>query len=88
MFRGIHNVDYVQRNAAASPLYCNYRNDIPEGTWLSFATVAYLVGCSQQTIHLLYITSQIKALKFPRGPLLANLEEVEALKAEHEALRV
>lgn len=88
LFKGIHNIDYKQKKKEVKPLPIKKKDDIPEGLWFSFETVGFLTGISRQTVHLLYLSEQIKAIKFPKGPMLANLLEVEDLIQQNEPTRI
>jgi len=88
LFPGLHNVDYKEKKREVKPLLCKKREDIPEGTWLSFETIGFLTGVSKQTIYLAFLSEQIKAIKFPKGAMLANLDEVESKVNCQEIIRV
>ena len=72
--QGIHNVDYKKLNKAHKPRKVK---SVPPGIWLPVSVAAYLYECSTQTIHLLRLTQQIEAIKFPRGPILVDVSVLE-----------
>lgn len=70
--QGIHNVDYKSEAKKNRPRLVE---KLPPGLWLPVSVAAVLLGCTNQTVHLLRITGQLDAIRFRRGPLLVNMRE-------------
>lgn len=73
-------VNYRQARKWKKPK--RHSKTVPKGQWLPISIIAHLTGVSHQTIRLLYLSDQIDGLKFPVGPMLINLDEVEDILAE------
>jgi len=69
---GLHNIDYAAQRLKVKPL-TGKAGFIPEGIWLPVSCAAIYAGCSTQTVRLLYLSNQIKGLKFEDGPLLVDV---------------
>jgi len=76
----LHHVDYKKmriKNPPESVL------SLPkEGTWVPISVAAHMLNCSGQTLRLMVITRQLKAIKFPVGPILVNIERFMVDKNE------
>lgn len=70
-------VNYRQANKWVKPK--KFTKNVPDGTWFPISIVAHLTGLSHQTIRLLYLSEQIDGLKYPVGPLLVDLDQVNKL---------
>ena len=73
MFRGIHKVNYKRARRANPPKKVRR---LPPGTWLPISVAAYVLHCTNQTVHLLRLTKQMASIRFPKGPILVNVADM------------
>ena len=73
-FHGIHNIDHKKARRESRPKKVKR---LPPGTWVPMSVAAFMLGCSKQTVHLLRLTHQVEAIKFPVGPLLVNVADLK-----------
>jgi hypothetical protein len=73
-YKNLHNVDYKKLNEKFKPL--TDENMLGKYKWVSVNIAAKQIGKTTQTIRLLYLTGQIKALKIGGAPVLVDLDEV------------
>lgn len=55
---------------------------LPRGVWVPISVAAHLLRCSGQTLRLMIFTRQMKAIQFPVGPILVNIEKYMMEKPE------
>lgn len=56
---------------------------LPRGVWVPISVAAHLLRCSGQTLRLMIFTRQMKAIQFPVGPILVNIEKYMMEKPGH-----
>jgi len=49
---------------------------LPPGTWLPVSITAMIAGVSEQKVRLDWINYRCHAIKFDKGPLLINVEDI------------
>jgi len=77
----IHDVDYKKMRKKNPP---ELVEAMPHGIWVPVSVAAFLLKCSGQSIHLMRLTKQLKSIRFPKGPILVNIERFMAEENKDE----
>lgn len=75
----LHHVDYKKMRIKNPP---ERVTALPKGVWVPISVAAHMLNCSGQTLRLMLFTNQLKAIKFPVGPILVNIERYMVDKDE------
>ena len=79
--KGISKVNYSEDREKVSPITGTRTFPITadENQWLPASVIAYIFGCSKQTIRLLYLSKKVRCVLYPNAPMLFNIADVHKL---------
>ena len=78
-------VNYRYYNARFKPKIFKTKQDLESGTWTPLSIAGYLSGYTNQNLRLLCLQGLVQSGKFEVGPLLVQMESVEAYRETMQA---